>query len=99
MMDIRPHPGATRRFGPPSDWNEDRHGSCGTLEIADLQTTSGPFMESLWRPDAVELAALNAGAAVKLGIRGNVHPVVYMGVTAPPKPDEVPVAGAERDSQ
>jgi hypothetical protein len=88
-MDIRPHPDATRRFGPPADWNESSHGSCGTLEIADLQTPSGPFMESRWRPDAAELEALNAGASIMLGIRGNVHPVVYMGVTAPPKHDEV----------
>jgi hypothetical protein len=44
-------------------------------------------MESLWRPDAEELAALNAGATIALGISGTVHPVVYVGVTAPPQHD------------
>jgi ABC-type cobalt transport system substrate-binding protein len=86
-MDFAPHPAATRRFGPPADWNEDVHGPCGTLEIADLSTTSGPYMESLWRPTADELEALNRGATIQLGIRGTVHPVIYMGVTKPPRHD------------
>ena len=88
-MDIQPHPSATRRFAPPADWNEAKHGACGTLEIADLPTPSGPYMESLWRPDAGDLAALNAGAGIALGIRGTVHPVVYLGVTAPLRKDGV----------
>lgn len=87
-MDIAPHPGATRRYAPPLDWDEAKHGPCGTLEVAELDTPSGPFMESLWRPTAEDLAALNSGACIVLGIRGNVHPVVYLGVTASPQHDE-----------
>jgi hypothetical protein len=44
-------------------------------------------MESLWRPDDEELAALNGGGAIILGIRGHIHPVIYVGVTPPPKRD------------
>lgn len=87
-MNFAPHPGATRRFTPPADWRPERDGECGTLEVADVAGVGNrPFMESLWRPDADDLAALNAGAAIVLGIQGVVHPVVYMGVTGPPQHD------------
>jgi hypothetical protein len=49
-------------------------------------------MESLWRPNDEELAALNAGGAIILGIRGDVHPVIYLGVTPPPKHDGLEAA-------
>ncbi|HEX8258059.1 MAG TPA: hypothetical protein VF589_10535 [Allosphingosinicella sp.] len=90
-MKFAPHPGATRRFGPPADWDPELHGPCGTLEVADIvrDTPDGGqlFMESLWRPEPEDLAALNAGAAIVLGIRGCTHPVVYVGVTSAPKHD------------
>jgi hypothetical protein len=82
-----PHPGATRRFGPPADWVPEVHGECGTLEVADVIDCGQPFMETLWRPDAADLAALNAGGLVALGIRGTVLPVVYLGVASGPKHD------------
>lgn len=90
-MNPVPHPSTTRRFGPPPDWVAERHGECATLCIADiLDDGQQPFMESLWRPEPAELAALNAGGSVLLGIRGTTHPVVYVGATAGPRHDEVP---------
>lgn len=87
-MNPAPHPSATRRFGAPADWSVENNGECGTLEIADVVGAGGvPFMESLWRPEPEEIAALNAGGAVILGISGQVHPVVYVGVTAAPQHD------------
>lgn len=89
-MKFVPHPGVTRRFGPPADWSEAEHGECGSLEIADVEREGGlRFMESLWRPSEEELAALNRGAAFILGISGADHPVVYVGVTVPPRRDGV----------
>lgn len=89
-----PNPVATRRFAPPRGWTPETHGDCGTLEIADVAGAGGlNFMESLWRPDADELAALAAGASVVLGIEGGSHPVVYVGVSAPPRADPVDEAG------
>jgi hypothetical protein len=89
-MDIAVHPCTTRRFGPPPDWVEERHGECATLCIADVRDEAGqPFMESMWRPSAEEIARLAAGACILLGVRGTVHPVVYMAVAAAPKHDEV----------
>lgn len=88
-MKILPHPCATRRFGPPPDWVPEEHGECGVLEIADVVSEGRvAFMESLWRPDADELAALNSGASIVLGIQGRNHPVVYLGVTSPPAHDK-----------
>jgi hypothetical protein len=87
-----PHPGSTRRFGAPSDWSTEQDGECSTLEIADVEGAGGSFMESLWRPNDEELAALNAGGAIILGIRGDVHPVIYLGVTPPPKHDGLEAA-------
>lgn len=82
-----PHPSATRKFQPPRDWDPEVNGPCATLEVADLVDGGAPFMESIWRPDARELAALKAGGSIVLGIQGQVHTVVYVAVTAPPKPE------------
>lgn len=79
-MNFAPHPGATRRFGPPLKWDVARNGECGTLEIADVVGQGGLAF----------LAALNTGAAIILGISGTVHPVVYLGVTVPPQHDQAP---------
>jgi len=83
------NPAATRRLGAPPNWDQARDGECGALEIADVidEKSGNRVMESLWRPAPEELAALNAGAAVVLGIFGATHPVVYLGCTAPPKHD------------
>jgi UDP:flavonoid glycosyltransferase YjiC (YdhE family) len=84
-----PHPSATRRFGPPESWDEARDGPCATIHIADATcpTSGAAVMESLYRPDDEELAALNAGGKIILGIFGTVHPVVYLAVTVPPQKD------------
>lgn len=52
------------------------------LEVIDeVEVQSGlNFMYSLWRPDAVELEALQKGGAVRLGVGGTVHPVVNLAV-------------------
>jgi hypothetical protein len=89
-MEMAPHPCTTRRFGPPADWVPEAHGECGTLWVADVLDAAGqPFMETMWRPSEVEIAALAAGGHIVLGVRGTVHPVVYMGTSSPPRHDGV----------
>lgn len=85
------HPSATRAPGAPRNWDEARHGSCCALPIADVDVGGRLVMESLWRPSAEELAALNVGGAVILQVGGTQHPVVAVGVCAP----EVGRAAAE----
>ena len=90
-MQPAPHPSATRRIGAPRDWNAEKHGPCATIEVADVVQDGLGYMETIWRPDAEELAALNAGAGIVLGINGFDHPVIYLSVTVPPQHEaEVP---------
>lgn len=78
-MLIREIEGATRHLGAPADWDQSK-GRCDVLPIADVMTDQGPFMVSAWAPTAEELAALNAGASVRLWIQGESHPVVVLDV-------------------
>lgn len=82
-MEIIRHPKTTRDIGAPSDMQD---GSCESLPVIDVQTEHGIFVCSYWLPNAEELAALNAGGAVQLGVRaaGRQHPVVSMMVTKEP---------------
>lgn len=72
--------GKTRDFGKPADWDERVDGPCDTLAIRDeIDVLTGlPFMYSLWYPTPEELHILNSGGGIKLGISGQVHPVVNM---------------------
>lgn len=81
-------PGFTRALGKPLGWNEQEQGQCGTLPIRDVMDyqTGLPFMWSQWRPEPAELAILNAGGSIHLGIQGTVHPVVSIGIVPSPDP-------------
>jgi hypothetical protein len=79
-MEIRRHASCTRDIGAPSDMQD---GSCSALPVAEVWDKSGIWSQSFWKPDEAELAALNSGGAVVLGLRavGRQHPVVWVGVT------------------
>lgn len=68
--------GATRRLGPPRDWDLEKNGECDHLEIVDREGT----MESVWYPSPEELAALNRGEPVHLTVWGESHPPVALSV-------------------
>lgn len=79
------HPSATRALGAPRNWDQERDGACGVLPIADIvDEQRHAVMESFWKPEPAELAALNTGSAVILQVYGIVHPVVSIAVTALP---------------
>lgn len=82
------HPDTTRYLGAPAGWEPSRHGSCGHLSIADVQHVAGNIMLSRWEPTAAELAVLNAGGSIELGVIGTIHPPVSIGVIDPPR-DEI----------
>jgi hypothetical protein len=73
--------GMTRDLNKPRDWDEERDGPCGSLPIRD-EVFGGrvSIMFSEWKPSTEELALLNAGASVILGVCGTVHPPVSLGV-------------------
>ena len=85
-MDIHRHPNCNHTYGAPSDMTEDQ---CGALPVILHEMNGSVWAESFWKPTPEQLAELNAGKAVVLGVRvgcNNLdepkgHPVVYMNVT------------------
>lgn len=74
------HPNCTNRLAKPKNWDDSVNGECSSLPISIEIFDAIRFMCSYWKPTPQELAALNAGYSVKLGISGNSHPVVFIGV-------------------
>lgn len=77
-------PGA-RTIGAPVDWDQTLDGECGVIFVTDtIETLSGMnMMYSVYKPTAEDLAALNAGGALRLGIMGRTHPVFQLQVLSP----------------
>lgn len=75
----------SRRIGAPRDWNAELDGEVGTIFVTDaIDTLSGMnIMYSVYQPTAEDLAALNAGGAIRLGIMGRSHPVFQLCVLNP----------------
>lgn len=74
--------GATREFGKPTNWDDERYGVCNTLAIRDTPVPGGNAMVSAWFPTPEELALLQAGQPIYLWIYGASHPVVALTVPA-----------------
>lgn len=78
-MLIREIEGATRSLGAPASWDQGVS-KCEARPILDVVTDQGPFMVSAWAPTPEELAAMKAGAEIRLWIAGTSHPVVALEV-------------------
>lgn len=72
-------PQATGVLAAPPGWDDAENGPCEPLPYAK----QGPMLISMWRPDELELARLNAGFPVVLGILADAHPVVAVSVAEP----------------
>lgn len=75
----------SRPLGAPANWDQQLDGQCGVLPVVDaIDPQSGfNFMYSVWKPTADELKQLQEGGAIRLGIMGQVHPVVNLAVLTP----------------
>lgn len=74
------HPSNNLELKPPTDWDHAAT-PCESLHATITKDPSGlPVMCSFWRPDAEELAAMQAGYPVVLMVYSNSHPVVAMAV-------------------
>ncbi|MBS67228.1 MAG: hypothetical protein CMK98_02945 [Pseudomonas sp.] len=82
-------------LGAPPDWNERSDGHCSALFVRREQIGGVGYMRSAWEVEASEAAFLLAGAKLTLGIAGEQHPVVQLGVDALP-PDFEPIVTARR---
>lgn len=83
-------PGA-HPVGKPKEWIPELDGECGTIFCLDhLDPLLGMnFKYSIYKPTAADLAALNAGGVLRLGIQCNAHPVFNLVVLTPETVAEV----------
>ena len=85
----------TAKFGAPKGMDQPK---VLDLFIRQEMIDGLLFMRSAWHPTPAELAAINAGAPIILGISTpNAHPVVHLGVGNIPNDDAdpAPVAGSD----
>ena len=73
----------TRAIGKPKDWNDEENGPCLTLSVSDIELNHCNVMVSGWKPNEEELAMLNEGGHIYLGIYGTTHPVVFLVAAKP----------------
>lgn len=71
--------GQTKVLGAPEG---SPPGECAGLAVrmAFIDTSAGVCLQSFWKPSLEELAALNAGAHVRLTVHGLGHPPVWLDV-------------------
>lgn len=66
--------------GKPKDWIPELDGECGTIFCMDQMNDQlgYNFKYSIYKPTEADLAVLNAGGALRLGIMCEGHPVFNM---------------------
>lgn len=78
-------PGANRAHGAPADWVEEEHGPISVLFTRDEEDPESGlvFFTSQYTPTPEELAVLNAGGSIRVGINAikgddgvRRHPVI-----------------------
>ena len=67
--------GKTHNFSKPKNWDDERDGPCGTFPVRVEEVGLYNFHFSAWKPNAEELALLNAGGVVELCCVGHQPPV------------------------
>lgn len=77
--------GANAVLGAPEGWEKLTDLPCGALPIRAEVISGVPILRSAWLPTPDELARLNAGAAVILGVGDVSHPPVSVEVGEPPE--------------
>lgn len=75
----------TRTLGKPEKWVEEYDGPVKSISVFDYHDdqTGLPVMMTGWRPNAQELALLNAGGFIAMricDIYGGAHPMTQMSV-------------------
>lgn len=73
------HTSNTRALGAPKGWDQSE-APCNALPVTDCTLNGVQSIKSYWKPDADELAMLNAGYHVTLYIVGAGMPPVALGV-------------------
>lgn len=78
------HHSNTRTLNAPAGWDQSQL-PVGALPITDTVQAGVPTVLSFWRPDAEDLALLNAGGLICLSVVGrNMPPVSILAWNEPP---------------
>lgn len=80
-MEFVHHPTNNHVFGPPIDYDHTIV-PCGALPVTICMVDGRQEIQSYWRPNAEELAAINRGNPIVLVVLGQQHPVVSLAVEA-----------------
>ena len=79
--------GATNNFQSPENWDEGAFGKCNDLQVRMdvFEGNETKLIEcfSTWKPSAEELAHLNRGGVIEVGLCVLNQPVMRVGVVDP----------------
>jgi len=84
---------ATHRFTAPENWKPEDDGECGDLLVRMEVVGPNKIVEcfSTWKPTTSEIAMLNAGGVIEIGLCVANQPAMQVGVVEPvvaPRPQE-----------
>ncbi len=82
--------GATHNFQKPENWDEEKMGKCGDLQVR-MDVFGGNEVNNIecfstWKPSTEELAHLNQGGVIEVGLCVLNQPVMSVGVVDPVEP-------------
>lgn len=95
MRPIRIEGADPKPLGAPDNWSEADHGHCTALFVRRETVDGMNIMRSGHEVETGEAALMLAGAQIHLGIEGDRHPVIQMGLGPLPS-DFEPVMTARR---
>ena len=77
--------GATHIFEPPKNWQPETDGECGDLQVRVETFGERNIVElfSTWKPNAAEIAHINAGGVIEIGICTATQPVMRARIVDP----------------
>jgi hypothetical protein len=79
---------ATHLFSKPENWDDEADGPCGDLQVRAETFGGREIVEliSTWKPSADELAHLNAGGVVEIGLCVITQPPMRASIVDPVEP-------------
>src|ERR1700726_4434129 len=84
--------GSPHNFSKPENWDDELQGTCGNLEVrAQLDAAKAVQLVSTWRPNASDLALLNAGGVIEVGLCQASQPAMWLQVVPTSEADDPPV--------
>lgn len=92
--------GATHNYQAPENWNEETEGPCGDLQVRASTFGEREIIEltSTWKPTEFELAKLNAGGVIEVGLCLVNQPPMRVYVVDPVEPALIKYVAPQAES-